>query len=127
LTNDSGSAIGTAIDAQFHYTGNPKIEWDVYSGLSFDSSCSFDIAQYDIYDTDETTADMLVKDLILAWVNGKYEIGPRALGNRSILASPFKDSTRIRLNEVKQREQFRPNCSRLSWRKMLQSGLLQPS
>jgi hydroxymethyl cephem carbamoyltransferase len=96
VTNDSGSAIGTAIDAQFHYTGNPKIEWDIYSGLSFDSSCSFDIAQYDIYDTDETTADMLVKELILAWVNGKYEIGPRALGNRSILASPFKDSTRIR-------------------------------
>jgi predicted NodU family carbamoyl transferase len=41
-------------------------------------------------------------------VNGKYEIGPRALGNRSILAAPFQESTRTRLNEIKQREQFRP-------------------
>jgi carbamoyltransferase/hydroxymethyl cephem carbamoyltransferase len=51
---------------------------------------------------------MLAKDLILGWVNGKYEIGPRALGNRSILAQPFSDNTRVRLNEIKQREQFRP-------------------
>lgn len=109
VANDSGSAIGTAIDAQFHYTGNPKINWDVYCGLSFDSSCSFDISQYDIYEANnELVADMLANDLILGWINGKYEIGPRALGNRSILAAPFQDSTRIRLNEIKQREQFRP-------------------
>lgn len=53
-------------------------------------------------------ADMLAHDLILGWVNGKYEIGPRALGNRSILAAPFQVHTRVRLNEIKQREQFRP-------------------
>src|SRR5256714_5799922 len=53
-------------------------------------------------------ADMLANDLIIGWVSGKYEIGPRALGNRSILAAPFADSTRVRLNEIKQREQFRP-------------------
>src|SRR5439155_18524701 len=47
-------------------------------------------------------------NLIIGWVNGKYEIGPRALGNRSILAAPFQESTRVRLNEIKQREQFRP-------------------
>ena len=35
VANDSGSAIGTAIDAQFRFTGNPKIEWDVYSGCAF--------------------------------------------------------------------------------------------
>jgi len=108
VANDSGSAIGTAIDAQFHYTGNPKVEWDVYAGLSFNSNCSFDVAQYDIYDSNEIIADMLANDLILAWVNERYEIGPRALGNRSIFAAPFKDSARIRLNEIKQREQFRP-------------------
>lgn len=108
VTNDSGSAIGTAIDAQLYYTGNPKITWDVYSGLNFDSSCSFDKSQYDVYDNIEIVADMLANDLILAWVNGKYEIGPRALGNRSILAAPFSDRTRIQLNDIKQREQFRP-------------------
>jgi len=53
-------------------------------------------------------ADILANDLIIGWVSGKYEIGPRALGNRSILAAPFQESTRARLNEIKQREQFRP-------------------
>src|ERR1700733_5296335 len=109
VANDSGSAIGTAIDAQFQITGNPKIDWNVYSGLDFNRSASFDLAQYDLYDTRyEMIADMLANDLILGWVSGKYEIGPRALGNRSILAAPFRDATRMRLNEIKQREQFRP-------------------
>jgi predicted NodU family carbamoyl transferase len=109
VANDSGSAIGTAIDAQFHYTGNPKIDWNVYSGLGFATTGSLDLAQYDLYESDyEMIADMLANDLILGWVNGKNEIGPRALGNRSILAAPFRESTRARLNEIKQREQFRP-------------------
>jgi len=109
VANDSGSAIGTAIDAQFHYTGNPKIDWSVYSGLGFNTTGSFDMARYDLYAADdEMIADMLANDLILGWVSGKYEIGPRALGNRSILAAPFRESTRARLNEIKQREQFRP-------------------
>jgi predicted NodU family carbamoyl transferase len=109
VANDSGSAIGTAIDAQFRFTGNPKIEWDVYSGLLFRAEGSFDTGRYDIHDADcEAIADMLANEIILGWVSGRYEIGPRALGNRSILAAPFRDSTRVRLNEIKQREQFRP-------------------
>jgi len=108
VANDSGSAIGTAIDAQFHFTGNPKIDWNVYAGSHFITE-PFDSGPYDVYDTNyEALADLLASDLILGWVGGKYEIGPRALGNRSILAAPFRDNTRIRLNEIKQREQFRP-------------------
>nr|WP_269446077.1 carbamoyltransferase C-terminal domain-containing protein [Paramagnetospirillum magneticum] len=53
-------------------------------------------------------AELLANDLVLGWVSGRYEIGPRALGNRSILAAPFHDSIRERLNVIKQREQFRP-------------------
>ncbi len=109
VANDSGSAIGTAIDAQFHFTGNPKIEWSVYAGLQFDMGGSFESDQYDICEANaELIADMLANDLILGWVSGRYEIGPSALGNRSILAAPFQESTRVRLNEIKQREQFRP-------------------
>lgn len=67
------------------------------------------MAKYDLYEADPgMVADMLAEDLVLAWVSGRYEIGPRALGNRSILAAPFLESTRTRLNEIKQREQFRP-------------------
>jgi predicted NodU family carbamoyl transferase len=109
VANDSGSAIGTAIDAQFHFTGDPKIDWSVYSGLGFITTDTFDTAQYDVYETNyDLIADMLANDIIVGWANGRYEIGPRALGNRSILAAPFRESTRIRLNEIKQREQFRP-------------------
>ncbi|MBK5143153.1 proline dehydrogenase [Budviciaceae bacterium BWR-B9] len=109
VANDSGVAIGTAIDAQFHFTGNPKIAWDVYSGLNFRMDKTYNSEKYDIYSIDnDQVADMLANDLILGWVSGRYEIGPRALGNRSILAAPFRESTRVRLNEIKQREQFRP-------------------
>ena len=109
VANDSGSAIGTALDAQYCFTGNPKLNWTVYAGLEFDDSRPFDYSCYDIYDSElPLIAAMLADGLILAWVNGRYEIGPRALGNRSIIAAPFNDETRIRLNEIKQREQFRP-------------------
>lgn len=109
VANDSGSAIGTAIDAQFYFTGNPKIEWGVYSGLSFRSEEEFESGRYDILAMDhDEVAELLVNDLVLGWVSGRYEIGPRALGNRSIIAAPFLESTRKRLNEIKQREQFRP-------------------
>jgi predicted NodU family carbamoyl transferase len=108
VANDSGSAIGTAIDAQFYFAGNPKIDWDVYSGRHFVAG-HFDSGPYDVYETNyELLADLFANDLILGWVSGRYEIGPRALGNRSILAAPFHGKTRVRLNEIKQREQFRP-------------------
>jgi len=109
VANDSGSAIGTAIDAQFYFTGNATIEWDVYAGLDFQADLAFDLSRYEVFAADPNlVADLLANDLILGWVNGRWEIGPRALGNRSILAAPFADATRVRLNEIKQREQFRP-------------------
>lgn len=109
VANDSGAAIGTAIDAQFRHTGDPKIAWDVYSGLNFRTSGAIDDAAYDVLPEDDgLVADLLAQGFILGWAHGRYEIGPRALGNRSILAAPFRDETRVRLNEIKQREQFRP-------------------
>jgi len=109
VANDSGVAIGTAIDAQFRYTGSAKIDWDVYCGLDFHHTRVVELDDYDVFDSEPgVVARLLDSGLILGWVHGKYEIGPRALGNRSILAEPFRDETRIRLNEIKQREQFRP-------------------
>jgi predicted NodU family carbamoyl transferase len=109
VANDSGSAIGTAIDAQFHFTGDAKIEWNVYAGLPFQLDADVAPGRYDVRAASyDDLAQMLSAGLALGWVSGRYEIGPRALGNRSILAAPFHDSTRIRLNEIKQREQFRP-------------------
>lgn len=53
--------------------------------------------------------DYLVKNQILGWFQGRMEFGPRALGNRSIIANPLHPDTQSRLNiKVKKRESFRP-------------------
>lgn len=57
----------------------------------------------------EKTAELLSKGLIVGWVQGEAEFGPRALGNRSILADPRDSSMKDKINErVKFREEFRP-------------------
>ncbi|MDP2924684.1 MAG: carbamoyltransferase C-terminal domain-containing protein [Candidatus Omnitrophota bacterium] len=54
-------------------------------------------------------AQFLYDDMIIAFITGGSEFGPRALGHRSILASPFDETTRDYLNLfVKNREWFRP-------------------
>jgi carbamoyltransferase len=54
------------------------------------------------------TADLLVEDKVIGWFQGRMEFGPRALGGRSILASPLHASMQTKLNEIKDREDFRP-------------------
>ena len=54
------------------------------------------------------TAKILAEDKIIGWYQGRMEFGPRALGSRSILASPIHPEMQARLNEVKDREDFRP-------------------
>ena len=57
----------------------------------------------------ETVAQKLAEGKVVAWFQGGAEFGPRALGNRSILAKPWPESMRDYLNnEVKFREPFRP-------------------
>ena len=53
-------------------------------------------------------ADVLARDGIVAWFQGRSEFGPRALGHRSLLAHPGHVHNLHRLNDVKGREQFRP-------------------
>jgi hydroxymethyl cephem carbamoyltransferase len=114
--NDSGTALGTAIDAIMALTGNPYIEWSVYSGLEFESDCEPDPSAWRARDLDlGALASALADGSVVAWVQGRWEIGPRALGNRSLLAEPFQTATRDRLNAIKQREGYRPiaPCCRL--------------
>ena len=57
----------------------------------------------------ELATDLLVENKILGCVQGRSEMGPRALGNRSILMSPMgKDNKNILNSRVKHREEFRP-------------------
>jgi carbamoyltransferase len=57
----------------------------------------------------ERTAELLAEGKIVGWIQGRSEFGPRALGNRSILADPRKKEVKDILNSrVKFREEFRP-------------------
>lgn len=57
----------------------------------------------------EKTASLLAQNYIIAWFQGAMEYGPRALGNRSILASPFAADMKDTINKrIKFREAFRP-------------------
>lgn len=106
--DDSGIAIGVAVDAQRHFEGRTKLEWSVYSGDEFEH----DISVHDRFQSFELNYDVVARLLmdgaVIAWVNGRYEIGPRALGNRSLLAAPFSKEIQNRLNEIKKREDYRP-------------------
>jgi carbamoyltransferase len=59
-------------------------------------------------DVAEEAAALLAGERILGWFQGRMEFGPRALGARSILASPLRSDMQQRLNEIKDREDFRP-------------------
>ncbi|MEV4415903.1 carbamoyltransferase C-terminal domain-containing protein [Catellatospora sp. NPDC049609] len=106
--NDTGSAIGTAVDAQRHFTGSAKITWSVYAGQDFDEDAVVPGTFTELPLNADTLAELLADDRIIAVGQGRAEIGPRALGNRSLLAAPFRQETRDRLNKIKFREGYRP-------------------
>ncbi|GAA4608949.1 hypothetical protein GCM10023195_35600 [Actinoallomurus liliacearum] len=108
-TSDSGSAIGTAIDALAHHGRTTPIDWSVYAGLDFVNDTRPDPQRWrDRHRDDHALAETLAAGRVVAWVQGRWEIGPRALGNRSLLAEASSAATRDRLNDIKQRESYRP-------------------
>ena len=68
-----------------------------------------EVVQLTSDDLTAAVADLIAAGSIVAWFQGRMEFGPRALGNRSILADPTRPDMRAHLNAVvKQREEFRP-------------------
>lgn len=111
--NDTGSAVGSAADAQLALTGNAKLSWTVYCGQEIvdDADCQHleSIGPCFCIGADlSAVASALHDGAVIAWISGRAEMGPRALGNRSLLAAPFAKATLHRLNEIKRREGFRP-------------------
>lgn len=100
---DAGCAIGTAVDAMRHFTGRAKLDWTVYAGQPFhDDAVTLPCAAAPELNL-PTMARALVQGKIIGWARGNCEIGPRALGNRSILGAPFDPGVRARLNRIKGR------------------------
>ncbi len=114
--SDAGSAIGACL---YHYKGKRILNSSPYLGPDYkDTEIHKIIQQYpdnirSFRLADELlikkVAEILGKQKVVAWFQGRMEFGARALGNRSILAAPQDPKMRNKLNYViKEREGFRP-------------------
>ena len=109
--SDAGSAIGACLDEHVSlspYLGPNFQEHYVRNTLKkyTDKLLYFKMEEKELI---KNVAELLATQNIVAWFQGRMEFGARALGNRSILASPKKPEMREKLNSViKKREGFRP-------------------
>ncbi len=90
---DAGSSLGAILAIQ-----EKKINWrGPYLGTDIDRP--FDINE---------VVSAIIDRKIIGIANGRAEFGPRALGNRSLIADPRGDEIKAKVNEIKHRQQFRP-------------------
>lgn len=106
--NDAGSAIGAAACAMFAHDGHRALEWSVYAGPAFgggDSPAGWQARPCSLRELARVLHDTGQPVLFLG---GRAELGPRALGNRSILAPAVDARMKDHLNAIKHREDYRP-------------------
>ena len=119
-SGNSGCSVGAAWLAWHEFLGRERLNSlrHVYLGPSFKSTQIKEVldnckAPYRWLRTDDernaATIQLLEKGKIVAWCQGATEFGPRALGNRSLLGSPWAPFVKENLNDyIKHREHFRP-------------------
>ncbi|KYH03495.1 carbamoyltransferase [Bradyrhizobium sp. DOA1] len=118
--HDAGCALGAALMAS-HEGGRPAPRerlQDVYWGPDLGTEHAVEqelnawAGHLDIERCDDVSgraADWMASGAVIGWVQGRSEFGPRALGNRSILADPRPAANKDRINAmVKKREGYRP-------------------
>ena len=119
--SDSGTAVGSALEVYYQLFGKPFVDSPLRLaglGLSYTQEEAIralqafgDRIRYCVFAEEELYAHV-VKELasgkIVGWMQDGFEAGPRALGYRSILADPRTRRSLIRLNEIKEREMWRP-------------------
>lgn len=94
--SDSGNALGCAAYSWHKATGGTHLKWSPYLGHNIDRDIDpKEVAQY------------LVDNKVCGVANGRAEYGPRALGNRSLLADVRSDINDT-VNTIKRRQKFRP-------------------
>lgn len=121
-SGDAGGALGAALACFYKNQSDrfviPETLTDqIYLGPSYNSAEITQTLNHfsaNYQELDDATlsffiAEQLSSDKIVGWFQGRMEFGPRALGNRSILASPIAEDMQSRLNvAIKKREGFRP-------------------
>lgn len=114
--SDSGTALGAALYVSHAMLNQPRQQNNcMYLGPCF-SETDIEVALREnnlayerIDDIVYHVAKQIADGKIIGWMQGRMEYGPRALGNRSIVADPRNPDSKSRLNEkVKHREPFRP-------------------
>jgi carbamoyltransferase len=114
---DAGTALGAALWTDWQARGARERAWHMDHAFFGPGYPDTEIEQFlnrgklkyrRMDDIAAETADVLARDRIVGWFQGRMEFGPRALGARSILASPLSPDMQQRLNEIKDREDFRP-------------------
>lgn len=118
LCSDGGSAQGVALAACNKVTGIlPEKLTTLAMGWNENNQsieATLKLAQLDYEKPDDifaATAKELAKGRIVGWFQGRMEAGPRALGQRSILADPRNTENRDKVNSIiKFREYWRPFC-----------------
>ena len=118
-SGDSGGAIGAALYGFYALSGAPKAKACAvpYLGPSYTDAQieealktrAFAYEKLDEKTLVQQVAELLEEGFVIGWHQGRMEFGPRALGNRSILASASAPDMKNVLNaRVKHREEFRP-------------------
>ncbi len=114
---DSGLAVGGALKNYYSKYPNEKPQRirSVYWGPEFDNEAIKTILidrgiECNYFENiEKKTADLLQKNYVVGWFQGRMEAGARALGNRSILMSPIVKENKDLINrKIKYREHFRP-------------------
>lgn len=114
--NDAGLALGAALQS-WHESGGARrfVMEHAYWGPDTETAdvrAALDIAKATYREVDDpaaAAADLVAADRIVGWYQGRSEVGPRALGGRSILANPRRADMKDVVNRyVKHREAFRP-------------------
>jgi carbamoyltransferase len=116
-SGDAGTALGAAlwVDAQLRKDEKKSFTMDhcywgpEYSDEEVENFLKWTKVPYrKLENVAKETAAILAEDKIIGWFQGRMEFGPRALGARSILASPIHAEMQAKLNDIKDREDFRP-------------------
>lgn len=116
-TGDAGTALGAALWEYFHLPASTR-SWNMkhaYWGPGFNEN---EVEKFllrskqpfhRVPEPHTLAARLLTEGRIVGWIQGRSEVGPRALGNRSILCDPRSHSVKDYINGlVKGRESFRP-------------------
>jgi len=113
--HDGGGALGAALVAAGVDGGDAVRPYPAFLGPGLEAAAvaraieTSALPSAPLVDSPAAAARLLAAGHVVGWMQGRLELGPRALGNRSILADPRDAAVPGRLNRVvKQREEFRP-------------------